>query len=67
MEYDLIVVVVNMKKGEMPSPKPESLILQGNILIVLGEQGQSRSLKTAVTRGIVSNRVMVEDFILTVR
>ncbi len=45
-KYDMIVVAVKRKKGEMLfNPKPDTVILPGDILVVLGEHDQIKALE----------------------
>ena len=45
-EYDLIVVAIKREKGEMHfNPKPQTLILAGDILVVLGEHEHISALE----------------------
>ena len=45
-EYDLIVVAIKREGGEMQfNPKPETLILPGDILVVLGEHAHIAALE----------------------
>ena len=45
-KYDLIVVAIKREQGEMQfNPKPETLILQGDILVVLGEHEHITALE----------------------
>jgi voltage-gated potassium channel len=44
-EHDLIVVAIKREHGEMLfNPSPQTLILQGDILVVLGEQDHINAL-----------------------
>ena len=45
-EYDLIVVAIKREQGEMQfNPKPQTLILSGDILVVLGEHEHITALE----------------------
>jgi voltage-gated potassium channel len=45
-KYDLIVVAIKREQGEMQfNPKPETLILQGDTLVVLGEHEHITALE----------------------
>lgn len=45
-KYDIIVVAIKRSQGEMLfNPKPDSLLLAGDILVVLGEVGQIKALE----------------------
>lgn len=45
-KYDIIVVAIKREKGEMLfNPKPDTIILAGDILVVLGEHDQIKALE----------------------